>query len=127
MPDREKVIYIREIAELDEKKAQRIKDGLLKIARKYEEGRYPNVIIRKNYLGDYYDMVIELKRSRACIGLTDVIVDTKKKTLTGIRTLYRKNAEGIDYRFIRFTFNLNEYRKSWRAWNGTPDIGTLWR
>lgn len=127
MPEQEKVIYTREVAELDREQAQRIKDGLLKIARKHEAGRYPNVIIRKNYLGDYYDMVIELKRSRECIGLTDVKVDTKKKTLTGIRTLVRKDAEGMDYRFIRFTFNLDEYRKSWRAWNGTPKIGTLWR
>ena len=96
------------------------KTNLLMIKR--GQGEVSDTIIRKNNLGKYDAMSIEFKNRRfSTTGLVDVKVDEEKNELTGIRVLVRNDGEKLERRFTKYTLSLDEYRKTWRAWDGLPD------
>lgn len=84
-------------------------------------------IIRKTYLGKHEVMAVEMKGKLTRIGLADVKVDKEKNVLTGINVLVRTIDNKKEYMFNEYTFNLDDYRKTWRAWDGIPETGRSWR
>ena len=84
-------------------------------------------IIRKDHLGRYKYMVIELKERRALMGLLNPEVNKEDKTLSVIRILVTGQGEKKRWMFKKYTFDMDDYRATWRAWDGYPPIGRPWR
>ena len=84
-------------------------------------------IIRKDHLGRYKYIVIELKEHRALMGLLNPEVNKEDKTLSVIRILVTGQGEKKRWMFKKYTFDLDDYRVTWRAWDGDPPIGRPWR
>ena len=84
-------------------------------------------IIRKNYLERHDSVVIDVKNPKHIMGLVEVHVDKGENTLKGIQVLVIGPPGDRKYMFKKYTFNLDDYRKKWRAFDGQPPMIRPWR
>ena len=84
-------------------------------------------IIRKNYLERHDSVVIDVKNQNHIMGLVEVHVDKEKNTLQGILVLVIGPPGNRKYMFKKYTFSLDDYRKTWRAYDGQPPLVRPWR
>lgn len=84
-------------------------------------------IIRKNYLERHDGVVIDVKNPKHIMGLVEVHVDKMENTLKGIQVLVIGPPENRKYMFKKYTFSLDDYRKTWRAYDGQPPLDRPWR
>ena len=84
-------------------------------------------IIRKNYLEKHDSCVIDVKNPRHIMGLVEVHVDKRENTLQGILVLFIGPPGNREYKFKKYTFSLDDYRKKWRAYDGQPPLIRPWR
>jgi len=103
------------------------------IIEKLEQKRYSvqsnedGTIIRKNYLGRHDGVVIDIKKPHHIMGLVEVHVCKEKNILQGIQVLVIGPTGNRRYMFKKYTFSLDDYRKTWRAYDGQPPLVRPWR
>lgn len=100
------------------------------------EGRpgFPE-IIHKEDLGGYKWLLIEHRRHDPLLGypsappehpilsaLFDVKIDEEKGELSGIRIFTNTGKRW----FVKYTYNIKQYRISWRAWTKGPAENLIW-
>ena len=110
-------------------------DRVLKIIRdnqlRMNEEKPHAEIIRKTSLEKYECLVIEHNcyspydywPAPIGIGLVDIQVDKEKNEMSGIRIIRYCGT----YTFEKFTYNLDKYRKLWRAWTAIPSHKQPWK
>ena len=104
-----------------------------KILKKLEKREYSTQdnwngrSIRKNYLGGYDSVIIDVKNPRHIMSLVEVKVDKENNTLQGIQVLVIGPPGNRTYMFKKYTFSLDDYRKTWRGYTGYPPINRPWR
>ena len=79
-------------------------------------------ILRKTELKDRFSACIEIRERTKegdytwwmphLMGLVKISIDKERKTMTGIRVMRHCS----QYEAYEMTFNLDNYRKNWRAW-----------
>ena len=93
-------------------------------AKKEEEPK----IIRKTDLKNHRFMVIEHRQGPegwrpVAVGLMRTRVNKEEKTMTGIRILVCCGKS----EFWEYTYNMDQYRKNWRAWTKMPQTIQPWK
>lgn len=127
----EEVIFIKKQLELNATEKKEILNELqrIKSSQALKRDDEQSKIIRKTDLKNRRELIIEINRPyeaigrSIAIGLMKVKVDTEKGVLTGVRIikcLGRYEAE-------EFTFFMDNYRKTWRAWTRMPKTEQAWR
>lgn len=111
---------------LDNKEQKEILEKL-KQKRYSVQNKRDGAIIRKNYLGRHDSVVIDIKKPKHIMGLVDVHVNKEKNILQGIVVLVKGPPGKRDYLFKKYTFSLDDYRKTWRAYDGQPPLARPWR
>lgn len=93
-------------------------------AKREEQGK----IIRKTDLKNHRFLIIEHRAINdewmpVGVGLLRTKVNEAENTLTGIRVFMRIG----EYEFKEYTYNMDHYRKNWRAWTRMPKQKKAWK
>lgn len=134
------IIYWEKVIHPSEKKEQQLKDMFHKAGiREFLEGWIKPEIISEDNLKKAKILVIEIntidrmvfpmKRTEPeppepphGVGIVDVRLCEKTKTLRGTRVLKCGN----EWQYRRMVFQMDLYRKWWRAWNKMPETSPVW-
>ena len=120
------IICIRKTIEKSEKELKEIRQTIE--IESHNAMAKEAILVRKTDLKNYRCIIIEIKPRQGNdytpigIGLVDVRVDKEAKELIGKRLL---KCAGM-YEVQETRFNLNNYRKQWRAWTRIPDEVKSW-
>ena len=92
-------------------------------------------IIKKEDLKNHEWMIVEIRNNTQFIGIDDdfpsstkiacidVKVNDEKGELSAVRTMYTR---GKGFWFEQYTFFMEKYGKTWRAWTGPTAKSPVW-